>query len=114
MLFTFTFIKVANTQQPLLEFYLRWFTHSHGLRSATSSSSILTKTKENSSAFSMERQHCAPSSRTMSSSANFASNSFTQYSVQCGTASVQPVSGYMINVPAGGDINPCKWKSHIN
>ena len=114
MQFTFP-CKIANSGKPLLDFFSRWFIHPYGLRSVATSSCVPKRYKENISASSMEHQHCSPSLRMMSSSENFASNSFTQYSVQSGTGSVQPVSGYTMDVPAvpAGDIQ-AKWKSHIN
>jgi len=99
--------KIANSGKTFLEFFSRWFIQPHGLGSVASSSTFPTRNKKNISASSMERQHCFPSLRMMSPSVNIASNSLTQ-------DSVQPVSGYMINVCQQEDIRPSNWKSHIN
>ena len=105
---------LAKSGKSLLEFILRWFIHPFGMRSADGSSCLLSRNKEHISAFFMEHQHCSPSLQTMSSSATIVSNSCTQHSVQSGTGSVQPVSGYTTDVSAAGNIYPSKWKYHIN
>jgi hypothetical protein len=102
--------KIANSGKTFLEFFSRWFIQPHGLGSVASSSTLLTRNKTNisDSSSSMERQQCSPSVRMMSPSViNIASNSLTQDSVQPGT-------GYMINVCQQEDIRPSNWKSHIN